>query len=88
MVAVEKLYFVQDAEWSQGGAGTNPGLQELSKGQQATMKTLAAEVARLSVAASGLQKLKAPDLTKEALEEFNKVQGQQTWMVSRTGLLK
>ena len=51
------------------------------------MKALAAEVSRLSIAASGPQKPKAPDLTKEALEEFNKVKDRPTWMVSQTGLL-
>ena len=41
----------------------------------------------MSIASSGPPKPKAPDLTKQALGNFNKVEGRPTWMVSQTGLL-
>ena len=88
LVAVEgALNFVQDSQVGGGGGSRDPALQELLKEQQATMKALAAEVSRLSIASSGPPKPKAPNLTKEALDEFNKVEGRPTWMVSQTGLL-
>ena len=87
LVAVDGgLNFVQDSPVGNGSGGLDPALQELFKEPHATMKALAVEVARLSTAANGPQKPKAPDLTKEALDEFNKLEGRPTWMVSQTGL--
>ena len=81
------LNFVPDSNVGGGGGGLDPAVQELLKAQQETMQALAAEVSRLSVASSGPAKPKAPELSKEALEEFTKLEGRPAWMLSQTGLL-
>ena len=88
LIAVDgTLNFGQDSQAGGRGGDLDPAVQELLKEQQATMKALAAEVSRLSIAPSGPPKPKAPDVTKEALDEFNKVEGRPTWMGLLTAYL-
>ena len=52
------------------------------------MRALTAEMAHLSVATQGEAKPVAPELTKEVIGDFEKVEGRPTWMIQHTALLK